>query len=82
VKAEKLLAKLINSPLNDTFTELCNALEYMGFKLRGQEGSHRVYSREGVFENISIQNDRGMAKPYQVKLVLKIARKYNLLGDE
>jgi hypothetical protein len=40
------------------------------------EGSHHIYRFEGIIDRIIIQPKRGKAKPYQVKQVRNILKKY------
>ena len=42
----------------------------------------RIYVRAGVKEMLNFQNVKGKAKPYQVKQLLKIVEKYELLEEE
>jgi predicted RNA binding protein YcfA (HicA-like mRNA interferase family) len=74
--------KLKNNPKNVRFEDLYKAAELFGFKFRGGKGSHRVYTKEGVKEILNFQNVRGKAKPYQVRQLLKVIEKYNLLEEE
>ncbi len=74
--------KLKNNPKNVRFEELCKAAEIFDFKFRGGKGDHRVYVREGVKEILNFQNVKGEAKPYQVRQLLKVIEKYNLLEEE
>ncbi len=64
------------------FERLCRIAEAFGFRYRGGKGSHRVYVREGVVEILNFQNVHGKAKPYQVRQLIKVIKKYNLIGDE
>ncbi|KCZ70705.1 hypothetical protein ANME2D_02728 [Candidatus Methanoperedens nitroreducens] len=48
----------------------------------GGKGSHRTYMRNGIREALNFQNVGGWAKPYQVRQLLKIIDKYNLLEEE
>jgi len=41
-------------------------------------GSHHVFTRIGVFEQINLQRDGAKAKPYQVKQVRTVIIKYKL----
>ena len=77
-KIEKLLAKAKNNPDNIRFQEICNLAEYIGFKLKGGKGSHKVYSRKGITEILTLQDVNGMAKPYQVRQLLDIIERYKL----
>jgi HicA toxin of bacterial toxin-antitoxin, len=73
-KCEKLLEKAKNSPANISFTEICKLAVCYGWIFIRQSGSHRMYEHpdldvsQGRFQNF--QDDRGKAKPYQVKQLL------------
>ena len=75
-------AELKRNPGNVRFNRLCNAAELFGFRYRGGKGSHVIYRREGMREMLNFQNVGGWAKPYQVRQLLKIIDKYNLLKEE
>ncbi len=64
---------------NVRFNTLCQAAEAFGFKFKGGKGSHRIYSKKGIKEMLNFQNVHGKAKPYQVKQLIKVIEKYNLL---
>jgi predicted RNA binding protein YcfA (HicA-like mRNA interferase family) len=81
-RKKRIYEKLKNNPKNVRFEELCKAAEIFGFQFRGGRGSHRVYVREGVREILNFQNVNGKAKAYQVRQLLKVIEKYNLLEDE
>ncbi len=53
-----------------------------GFKFRGGKGSHEINVKNGVREMLNFQNIKGKAKPYQVKQLLKIIKKYKLMEKE
>lgn len=75
---------LKDKPKNVRFGDLCRVAETFGFRYRGGKGSHRVYAHEGIMEILNFQDVKGWAKPYQVRQLLKVIRKYNLLeaGDD
>ena len=75
---------LKDKPKNVRFEYLCRAAETFGFRYRGGKGSHQVYAHEGIMEILNFQDVKGRAKPYQVRQLLKVIRKYNLLevGDD
>jgi hypothetical protein len=52
------------------------------FQIQGGKGSHVIYRRDDIKEMLNFQNDDGWAKPYQVRQLLKIIDKYNLLNEE
>ncbi len=74
--------ELKKSPKNVRFNRLCSAAELFGFRFRGGKGSHVIYRRDGIKEMLNFQNVGGWAKPYQVRQLLKIIDKYNLLKEE
>ncbi len=79
---EKLLDELKRKAKSMRFKRLCKIAEAFGFRFRGGKGSHRIYVREGVVEMLNFQNVGGKAKPYQVKQLIKVIDKYNLLENE
>lgn len=73
---------MMKDPMNIRFTKLCGLLRSLGFKERKGKGSHRVYIKSGISEIVTLQSVEGKAKPYQVRQVLKIIKKYSLVeGD-
>jgi len=66
------------SNANIRFDELFKLLENLGFNYR-ITGSHNVFYKAGIEEIINIQPLKdGKAKPYQVKQVRNILRKYGV----
>jgi len=65
------------SDANIPFARTVNLLEYLGFDKRIQ-GSHHIFTREGIEELIDIQEVEGKVKPYQVKQMRAVLKKYNL----
>ena len=82
MKKQKLLDELKQRPKNMPFKRLCKIAEVFGFKFRGGKGSHRIFVREGIDEMLNFQNVNGKAKPYQVKQLIKVIDKYNLLEED
>lgn len=78
----KLYKELKVNPKNIRFERVCHAAELFGFRFKGGKGSHRIFVRQGIREMLNFQNVKGYAKPYQVKQLIKIIEKYNLLGEE
>lgn len=70
MRPAKLLLLARNSPRGLGFTDLCRLAEAFGFVFQRQKGSHRIYAHEGLREIMNFQNDRGMAKAYQVRQLL------------
>ncbi len=46
--------------------------ESIGFVLRGGEGSHRVYGRDGEPTILNFQNRNGLIAEYQARQLLKM----------
>ena len=84
VRTAKLLNRIAAGAVtNVSFSDLVVLLEALGFKEVGGRGSHRVFTRPGVSELLTLQEVRGQAKPYQVRQVAALMRRYNLqLEDE
>jgi predicted RNA binding protein YcfA (HicA-like mRNA interferase family) len=62
---------------NVRFEDLRALLLTLGFVERSR-GSHHVFSRTGIEEQINLQRDGAKAKPYQVKQVRTILLRYDL----
>lgn len=69
---EDLLANMRQNPKGIRFSDLCNVCDYYFGEARQAGSSHRVYKTPWLGDpRVNIQNDKGMAKAYQVKQVLK-----------
>ena len=59
------------NPRNITYNDLAKVCEYYFGQPRTTGGSHAVYKTPWPGDpRVNIQNDRGRAKPYQVRQVL------------
>jgi hypothetical protein len=68
----EILTSMQRNPKGVSFMDLCKICDHYFGKARQTGSSHRVYKTPWSGDpRINIQNDRGMAKPYQVKQVLK-----------
>ncbi len=78
-RRRKLYARIVdaNSDANIPFEQTEHLLIHLGFERR-VGGSHRVFAREGIEEIINLQEVGGKCKPYQVKQMRAILKKYNL----
>jgi len=76
-KREKLLRRILSgqSDYNISFNELANLLLSLGFKMR-QEGSHRIFTKDGIVEWINLQSEGSKAKGYQVRQIRRILTTY------
>ena len=68
---------------NVDFVDLVTLVTALGFRKIGGRGSHRVFALSGVTELLNLQAEKGEAKPYQVRQVATLVRRYDLrLEDE
>lgn len=82
MNSRKLLQKALNSPQSLRFSEVLKLAAAFGFQLDRISGSHHIFKRAGIPELLNLQDVGGMAKPYQVRQLLKLVEKHNLsLGD-
>ena len=67
-----ILAQMRNNPKGIRFKDLCRVCDHYFGVPRQQGTSHRIYRMPWQGDpRVNIQNDKGMAKTYQVKQVLK-----------
>jgi hypothetical protein len=59
------------------FEQTCTLLKSLGFDERIRGDDH-IFTREGIEELIDIQEVGGECKPYQVKQMRAVLKKYNL----
>jgi hypothetical protein len=66
-----ILERLRRNPKNVRFRDLVRVCDYFFGPARQHGGSHRIYKTPWPGDpRINIQNEKGMAKAYQVKQVL------------
>jgi len=75
---EKLLQRARGSPAGLRFAWLCRLAEAFGFAFQRQKGSHKIYAHDAARQIMNFQNDRGMAKAYQVKQLLDCVDRHRL----
>ena len=78
-RKRKRAQKLLEGAVSDVrFTDLCQLLRQLKFEERIR-GGHHIFTREGMIEILNLQPlPDGKAKPYQVRQVREIIRKYGL----
>jgi hypothetical protein len=60
------------NPSGVRFADLCKVCDHFFGQARQTTGSHRIYKTPWVGDpRVNIQNDKGKAKAYQVRQVLK-----------
>ena len=82
-KFEKLLSRVLSgdSDANIPFDDLCQLLRRFGFEER-TKGSHRIFVKPDVMQQIVLQPQGGKAKRYQVRQVRELIEEYGLGGEE
>jgi predicted RNA binding protein YcfA (HicA-like mRNA interferase family) len=78
MKVRKILEKVLASQANVRFADMCKLVEAFGFRLSRVKGSHHIFVHPDVSELVNLQEVQGKAKPYQVRLFLKLVEEYNL----
>ncbi len=78
-----ILAAMRRNPKGISFNDLCKVCDHYFGEARQTSGSHRIYKTPWQGDpRVNIQNDKGMAKAYQVRQVLKaIERLTSPTGD-
>jgi hypothetical protein len=78
MNSQKLLRKALENPRGLRFAEALKLAQAFGFQLDRINGSHHILKRAGIPELVNLQNVRGMAKPYQVRQLVKLVEMHNL----
>ena len=75
----KLLQRILHgSHSNIQFSDFVNLLTGLGFHEERIHGSHHMFRHPSVPDQVNLQSDRGQAKAYQVRQLVKLIRRYNL----
>jgi hypothetical protein len=75
-QVEDILAQIYRNPRGVRFHDLCQVCDFFFGKARQRGSSHRIYRTPWPGDpRVNIQNDKGMAKAYQVKQVLKAIKR-------
>ena len=71
------------NPKGVGFNDLCKVCEHFFGEARQTSGSHRIYKTPWQGDpRVNIQNDKGMAKAYQVRQVLKAIERLTAAGGD
>ena len=69
---QKILERMRRNPKGVRFRDLCQVCDFYFGQARQTGGSHRIYKTPWWGDpRVNIQDDKGMAKAYQVRQVLK-----------
>ena len=75
------IEELRSNPKGVRFEDLARICDYFFGEPRQQGTSHRVYRTPWPGDpRVNIQNDKGLAKPYQVRQVIKALEKLQKNG--
>ena len=81
-KVKDILATMRRNPKSVSFSDLCKICDHYFGEARQTGGSHRIYKTPWQGDpRVNIQNDKGMAKVYQVKQVLKAIERLKVQND-
>jgi len=65
-----------------SFAEFIRIVEAFGFTHRRTTGSHQIYARDGIPDQVNIQPKGKDVKPYQRKQFRDIVARYDLCLDD
>lgn len=82
MNSRKLLRRLLASPANARFEDVCRLVEAFGFRLARVSGSHHIFVHPAVPELVNLQEVGGEAKPYQVRQFLRLVERYRLTLED
>jgi hypothetical protein len=83
MKPEILLSRLMaGRVVNVAFRDAQRLLEALEFEEIRVKSSHHVYARRGIAEQLNLQDRRGQAKPYQLRQLVDLVRRYDLSLEE
>ena len=76
---QKLLVKALRNPAGLRFEELCALAEAFGFTRVRTNGSHHIFIHPALQELVNLQDVAEDAKAYQLRQLLRLAERHNLL---
>jgi len=81
-KIAEIIADMQRNPKGIRFEDLCKVCDFCFGESRQKSGSHRIYKTPWQGDpRVNIQNDKGMAKAYQVKQVLRALQRLEAQND-
>jgi hypothetical protein len=81
-KIPDILNAMRRNPKGIAFNDLCRVCDHYFGEARQSGSSHRIYKTPWQGDpRVNIQNDKGMAKAYQVKQVLKAIERLEAKED-
>ena len=81
-RIEEIVAQMRRNAKGIRFRDLCRVCDFFFGKARQQRSSHRMYKTPWQGDpRVNIQDDKGMAKAYQVKQVLRAIERLEAQND-
>ena len=72
----EIIGGMAGNPKDVRFADLCRVCDHYFGEPRQKGGSHRIYKTPWPGDpRVNIQDDKGKAKPYQVRQVLRAIEK-------
>ena len=81
-RREKLLTAIRNNPKAVRFEDACKIAEWLGFRHKGGQGSHRAFGRPDEPDLLNFQSRNGFIPPYQARQLIKMMDKYGGQNDQ
>ncbi|MDP1773853.1 MAG: hypothetical protein Q8L15_16385 [Methylobacter sp.] len=75
-KHDKLLQSVFNVSVSIRFEDACKVAELIGFSRKSGQGSHIVYGKDDEIKLLNFQNRNGTIKPYQLRQLRDMVKKY------
>ena len=81
-KVDDLITEMRRNPKGIRFQDLCKVCDSLFGEARQKSSSHRIYKTPWQGDpRVNIQNDKGMAKAYQARQVLKAIERLEAQSD-
>lgn len=78
MKKQKLLASILASPHNVSFSDAKKLVIAFGFRLVRIKGSHHIFVHDEIDKIVNLQSVKGQSKAYQLREFLRLVETYNL----
>ncbi|MGH2746409.1 MAG: type II toxin-antitoxin system HicA family toxin [Actinomycetota bacterium] len=79
MKPRRLLKRIRSGAVkNVDFGDFVRLIEALGFRFDHQRGDHKYFRHPDLQVSLNIQEEGGQAKPYQVRQLVKVMKKYSL----
>jgi len=82
-KVDTIIQQMRRNPKGIRFQDLCKVCDFYFGEARQSGSSHRIYKTPWQGDpRVNIQNDKGKAKAYQVRQVLKAKDRLKTMGTD